>query len=112
MRAMMLSCSLLLSVLLLSTTAKAETCQYETRWGVPTIEFNYAFNTFKGGYTHKQGKVNGVLNGNVGEGTWAQTDGNGAMVLHFNRSGFTGKWRSSGDTGWRGEWNGNLKNCW
>ena len=101
------------TVLLMAVPAMAETCQYNTPWGVLTLYFNYNNNTFSGDYPHKGGQVAGVLFGDSsGKGQWAQHDGSGSFLFNFHKSGFQGKWNHASDRTWRGDWNGKLIRCW
>jgi hypothetical protein len=109
-RTIILSCVL---ILVFSSIALAENCQYDTAWGVLTINYNYNDNSVTGSYPHKDGTISGTLsNDGVISGQWWQSDGRGSFVFYLNKSGFTGKWNSAGDSKWRGQWNGKLKGCY
>lgn len=99
-------------LLLPPALATAETCQYETAWGVLTLQFNYVSSTFTGNYPHRNGEVAGIFQGNKAEGQWAQSDGKGSFVFTFHSTGFRGQWKNLADRNWRGAWNGQLKGCW
>lgn len=95
------------------SVAMAESCQYDTAWGVLTIHYNYDNNSVTGDYPHKSGSISGTLSENgVIKGQWRQSDGRGKFVFYLNNNGFSGKWNYEGESLWRGEWNGKLKGCW
>ena len=102
-----------LVLLVFASPALAESCQYDTAWGVLTIKYNYDNNSVTGNYPHKSGRISGALseNGTI-KGQWYQSDGQGNFVFYLNNNGFSGKWNYGGDSQWRGEWNGRLKGCW
>jgi hypothetical protein len=101
---------LLLAASLAATPAWAETCQYETRWGVLTITYN-ADETVVGSYPYHNGTITGVVANGVVQGQWRQDDSRGAYVFRLNNRGFTGKWNYAGDSRWQGNWNGDLLKC-
>ncbi|AGW13632.1 hypothetical protein DGI_1838 [Megalodesulfovibrio gigas DSM 1382 = ATCC 19364] len=103
---------LAVAIMLVAAPAMAETCQYNTPWGVLTLHFNYNNNTFSGDYPHHSGQVMGVLTGSSAKGQWAQSDGSGSLLFNFHKAGFQGKWNNASDKNWRGDWNGKLIRCW
>lgn len=65
---------------------------YKTTFGDMTIA-RYA-NPVTGTYTHKSGKIEGVLNGTTLTGKWQQSNGRGRFVFKFSAdfSSFSGQW--------------------
>jgi len=106
----LLTCGLLLACL---ATASAETCEYDTRWGVLTMEYNWNTYSVVGNYPYKGGTISGAITGqNSIEGTWFQTDGSGYFVFNLHQTGFSGRWRYAQDGSWRGSWDGTLRGCY
>ena len=100
-------------LLLAAWPVHAETCEYDTEWGVTTITYNWDNNSFTGSYPYQSGSLSGtIMSGNGLRGQWWQSDGRGTFVFNLNASGFTGKWKYSGDSNWRGVWNGRLRGCY
>lgn len=95
-----------------TVNAHAETCQYDTAWGVLTLEFNYNTGHMTGNYPHNNGTVSGLLNGSNASGTWYQNNGRGNFAFRFHKRGFRGNWNNAGESGWRGKWDGTLRRCW
>lgn len=100
--------SLLVFLMALNLQA-AQTCQYNTQWGVLTI--TNAGSQVTGHYPHRNGTISGHMNYPHVNGTWRQSDGSGNFQYKFYDGGFTGNWNYSGDSGWRGQWNGQLIRC-
>ena len=78
---------------------------YQSDFGVLTLRRNGSGVT--GTYTHKEGRVEGTLNGNTLTGRWTQSNGEGRLIFRFNTdySGFSGVW-SYGDAAPDRAWNG------
>jgi hypothetical protein len=113
MRAVKLTALLFLFFVVSAGSAWAEVCQYNTEWGVLTIDYNYDNNTVSGHYPHHNGAIRGRLTDDgVIRGTWTQNNGNGGFYFRLNDSGFSGNWNYSGDSNWRGTWNGSLIQCY
>ncbi len=101
-----------LVLLVFCSLAHAETCEYDTRWGVLVMSFLPGQSSIIGHYPYKNGNISGSWNGrNVVEGSWYQNDGSGYFRFNMHQTGFTGKWRYSNDRNWRGDWNGQLRGC-
>ena len=93
-----------------AAVAQAETCEYDTRWGVVVMSFTPS--SVIGHYPHRNGNISGNWTGrNRIEGSWYQNDGNGYFLFNLHPSGFTGKWRYTRDRKWRGNWDGQLRGC-
>lgn len=111
---MRMACIIVASLVILFVSvafAQAKTCQYQTDWGVMTIDFRAQ--SVQGTYPHKKGWIRGsYAAGDVVQGTWGQSDGGGQFYFKFTRGGFTGYWKYSSDPKWRGNWNGSLLNCY
>lgn len=106
-------CLFMLLLLGQAGSATAETCEYDTAWGVLTIHYNWNNNTATGNYPHKRGSVSGAWTGqNTLEGTWQQSDGTGYFSFKMHASGFSGRWRYAVDSSWRGNWDGTLRGCY
>lgn len=104
---------LVLAVVLFSTPALAMTCEFDSSWGVVTLNWNQRTGAVHGSYTHKNGTLSGTrYNDGTVRGTWQQYDGSGQFYFHMNNTGFTGSWNYAGDSGWRGSWNGRLRGCY
>ena len=99
-------------LLLAAAAARAETCYYDTAWGLLTINYNYNNNSVNGSYPHNGGTIAGTLfdDGHI-EGQWWQNDGKGSFVFYLHQTGFSGKWNYEGDGGWRDAWDGQLRQC-
>ena len=112
MKAIRLTGMIFLLLLLASSLAYGETCEYDTEWGVVTLNYNWNNNSVTGDYPYKNGSLSGtIVNGNSIQGQWWQSDGQGSLVFNLNASGFSGKWKYAGDSNWRGAWNGSLRGC-
>lgn len=97
----------------LTGLAMAETCEYDTRWGVLTLTYDWDTNTVSGWYEYKNGEVYGTYyEDNTIRGTWHQPDGSGEFIFYMSQTGFSGYWKYTGDYDWQGEWNGNLRGCY
>lgn len=92
-----------------SSLSFAETRTYNTNYGAMTISFDGTY--VSGSYTHQNGSLEGVLDGNVMTGTWHQNNGKGTCIFTFSQdfSRFDARWNYAGETGWRGNWNGTAK---
>ncbi len=103
---------MLLAALLLTAaqTAFAETCQYNTKWGVVTIK-NVGANV-TGSYPYRNGRITGTMNYPDIQGNWYQSDGTGNFHFTLYNGGFTGNWNYTGESRWRGDWNGKLIRCY
>lgn len=100
-----LSCLLLA----LPLTARASIVrEYQTNYGVMTLTFDDS--SVNGSYTYQNGRIEGVLDGSTMTGTWRQSNSSGNFVATF-RNGFKRidlKWNYAGETGWKGDWGGDL----
>ena len=113
MKAVRLTVVMILGLLLAASAAYAETCEYDTEWGVVTLTYNWNNNSVTGDYPYKSGSLSGTIgSGNAIQGQWWQSDGRGSFVFYLNASGFSGKWKYAGDSKWRGAWNGRLRGCY
>ena len=93
--------------------AAAETCEYDTEWGILTIYYDWNTETASGYYPYQNGQIEGYWSGQETlEGQWWQNDSNGYFVFYFNASGFTGSWMYANDSNWQGNWDGNLRGCY
>ena len=102
-------------MLLVSLTgpAQAETCEYDTEWGILTIYFDWTYETASGHYPYNSGQLEGYWSGqDTLEGQWYQSDSDGYFVFHFHQTGFNGSWMYSSDSNWRGNWDGYLRGCY
>jgi uncharacterized cupin superfamily protein len=98
-------------VLLVSSVCQAATRTYDTNYGVMKLQFDGTY--ISGTYTHQNGVLEGTLEGNVMTGTWRQSNGKGACIFTFSSdfSRFDAKWNYAGETGWRANWQGSLKDA-
>jgi len=73
-------------------------------------------NKITGTYTHDNGKIEGILNGNVLTGRWFESPsysppkdaGDFKFIFSKDFKSFTGNWKYGfGRKDWKGEWNGN-----
>ena len=97
-------------LVLAASAALAQTCEYQTEWGVLTI-----INTgsqVTGSYPHNNGHITGYMQNGVIQGTWHQHDGSGNFYFSLYQGGFNGSWNYMGDSGWRGGWNGRVIRCY
>jgi len=107
----MLPVVMLLALLCFATqSAFAETCQYNTKWGVLTIK-NVGANV-TGSYPHNNGKITGSMQYPDIQGNWYQSDGTGNFHFVLYNGGFSGNWNYTGESQWRGAWNGKLIRCY
>lgn len=85
---------------------------------IPTGDFSTDFNALRfhqdgnkvtGTYDHRNGRIEGTLNGRTLTGRWTQDNGKGRFVFEFNEgfTAFEGKW-SYDDNEPTGTWNGKL----
>lgn len=88
-----------------ASPVKNATGIYETGFNEMTL--TQTGNKVTGTYKHRDGRVEGTLNGRTLTGWWYQSNGKGRLVFEFNAdfSGFSGKWGSN-DTVPSSQWNG------
>ena len=56
MKAVRLTVVMILGLLLAASAAYAETCEYDTEWGVVTLTYNWNNNSVTGDYPYKSGQ--------------------------------------------------------
>ncbi len=94
------------------STASAETCQFNTDWGVLTLKIDHQNNTVSGDYPHKNGRLSGFLEDHTMRGQWQQSDSRGSFVFRMTKNGFKGRWNYADQSAWRDDWNGELIKCY
>ncbi len=104
---------LVTALCVMAPEARAETCEYDTQWGVLTITFNKMTWNLSGHYPYRGGRIQGSYtpDGTM-RGEWRQTDGGGNFLFYGTPGGFNGNWNYHGDGSWRGSWNGALRGCY
>lgn len=90
--------------------------EWTSNWGDMT--FRQSGNKIVGEYTHDQGRLEGVVNGDVFIGTWSESpsyagpNDAGDLELKLSKDGnsFEGNWRYGSDSSsWSGGWTGTRK---
>lgn len=107
----LLKCMILaLGVLLHPGFAQAETCEYNTNWGVLTLGTH---GNQANGYW-PQGTVSGSFNYPYINGQWAMDQGGqyGQFSFTLYNGGFNGVYKLANDYNWRGNWSGTLIRCY
>ncbi len=102
----------ILCILMHPHRATAETCQYDTKWGVVTITTSGSNVT--GSYPYKDGKLQGTANYPNISGVWSQSNGTGNFSFDLHNGGLSGTWTKNGvagkfrfnlfNGGFNGEW--------
>ena len=88
------------------------TGEWTSNWG--DMFFEQTENNIVATYTHDQGRVTGVMMGNVLVGTWSEapsytpTNDAGDIEIEISTDckSFTGNWRYGSDGSWSGDWTG------
>ena len=89
------------------------TGDWDTSFGKMTLK--QAGNKIEGAYTNKNGKIDGIVTGNIIKGGWSQAPsykppkeaGEFMFVLSEDRKSFSGKYRFGfGGSAWTGNWTG------
>jgi len=95
-------------VLAFAVFAQAQTCQYQTNWGVLVI-INQG-STVTGSYPG--GTITGYMNYPYINGNWYGQSTSGSYSFTLYQGGFNGSYNLVGDIGWRGNWGGTLISCY
>ena len=87
---------------------------WKTNWGTLTVTQNGTHVT--GAYTHKGGRLFGIVSGRTLTGTWSELPdyraphlGPFVFTISLDGKAFTGKWRYAASKSWVGTWNGTLQ---
>lgn len=82
--------------------------RWNTTWR--TMEISISGTRVTGRYDYQNGRIEGVVRGNVIEGRWYQDNrpqgGSFRFELSADGKSFSGNWNYAGDSGWKGAWNG------
>ena len=92
-------------------SALADTCRYDTDWGILIMEIDHISGEVTGEYSYQNGHIQGHLDNISIHGQWFQDNGEGILYFKMTDWGFSGKWAFTDDTDWQGKWNGSLIDC-
>lgn len=93
------------------TGPESGTCTYAVFEGPESLTFNAATGAVTGTFGEQGGTLAGVKEGMQVRGAWFRGKKKGDFELFHDTAGYYGHWKYSGDTDWRGVWQGKIVDC-